>query len=98
MLFTNPLYRKIAILAPVPTYTKESPNNEFLMPNDRIILYNGIIIELKGISMEKINRDSKKAESFVFVRLSFQPAILEKKMIRTTEKPDIKMVLKSVRR
>jgi hypothetical protein len=58
ILFTNPLYKKIAILVPVPRYTKARPTSEFLRSNSKIILYNGIIIELKGISIEKINRDN----------------------------------------
>jgi hypothetical protein len=96
MLFTNPLYKKIAILTPVPTYTSESPISEFVIPSVKITLYNGIIIELKGINIEKTNKDNKNVESLVFVRHSFQPAMLERKIIKKADKLDMKIVLKSV--
>jgi hypothetical protein len=86
----------MAIPIPVPAYTKESPIREFLMPKARITLYRGIIIELKGISIENTNKDSRNTERLVFVRHNFQPAILDKKMIKATDSPDIKTVLKSV--
>ena len=82
--FTKPWYRKIAMLTPRPAYIKESPIKEFLILNNRETLYNGIIIELNGINIEKMNNFSKNPESFVFVRQSLQPAKEEKITIKNT--------------
>lgn len=80
--FTKPWYRKMAILTPSPAYIKERPIKEFLMLSTRETLYNGIIMELNGINIEKINNLNRNRESFVFVRQSLHPAKEENKTIK----------------
>ena len=72
----------MAILTPSPAYIKERPIKEFLMLSTRETLYNGIIMELNGINIEKINNLNRNRESFVFVRQSLHPAKEENKTIK----------------
>ena len=48
----------------------------------RETLYNGIIMELNGINIEKINNFNRNRESFVLVRQSLHPAKEENKTIK----------------
>jgi hypothetical protein len=51
------------------------------------------MIELKGISIEKIKSASIKEDSFVLVLQSFQPASAEKTIMTETLSEDKNMVL-----
>ena len=72
----------MVILTPSPAYIKERPIKEFLMLSIRETLYSGIIMELNGINIEKINNFNRNCESLVLVRQSLQPAKEENKTIK----------------
>ena len=97
ILFTNPWYKKIAILTPRPAYTNDKPTSEFLIFSASVTLYSGIIMELNGINIEKMNSFSRKRDSLVLVRQSFHPASAENRIISDTLNPARITVLTKLR-
>ena len=68
-----------------------------MIPSASVTLYSGIIMELNGISMEKMNSFSRNRDSPVLVRQSFQPASAENRIIRDTLSPAKMAVLTKLR-
>ncbi|MCD4713512.1 MAG: hypothetical protein K8R73_09550, partial [Clostridiales bacterium] len=85
--------KNMAMLTPIPAYMKDKPIREFLIFSMRTSLYNGIMIELNGISIENMNNAKMKEDNFVLVLQSYQPASAEKTTMTETLKVDKKIVL-----